>query len=117
MAEPICVICKGTGSVEGRICPGCNGSGKETGFFSSTKAYVEEIYAKMPVATKLIYTHQVVAVIDATEYVALVGAAKDGLRVIVSCGVVDLVSTGKIYLDLMAIFGSSPITKAAIMAL
>jgi len=117
MAEAICISCNGIGSVEGRTCASCNGSGRETGFFNSMKVYVEEICTKMPTAVKLIYTHQIVAVVNPTEYAALVDAAKDGLRIIVSCGVVDLNPTGKIYANLMAIFGSSPITKAAITAL
>jgi len=117
MSEPVCIICHGTGSVEGRVCPGCHGSGKETGFFSSTKAYVEEIFGKLPSGSKLTYTSQILAVINATEYAALVDAAKDGLRIHLSCGVLDLDHAGAIYANLMAIFGSSPITKAAIEAL
>ena len=81
-----------------------------TDFFVAT-------YLKLPVGTKLVYSHKIVAVINATEYAALVDAAKDGLRLIISCGVVDLDHAGAIYANLMAIFGSSPITKAAIEAL
>jgi hypothetical protein len=83
----------------------------------ATTDFFEATNLKLPVGTKLVYAFKIVEVINATEYAALVDAAKDGLRIILSCGVVDLVHTGKIYLDLMAIFGSSPITKAAIEAL
>jgi len=79
-----------------------------------TTDFYESTSRKLPEGTKLTYAFKIVAVIDATEYAALVDPAKDGLRIILSCGVVDLVHTGKIYEDLMAIFGSSPITKAAI---
>ena len=79
-----------------------------------TTDFYESTTMKLPVGTKLVHTFKIVEVIDATEYAALVNAAKDGLRIHLSCGVVDLVHTGKIYENLMAIFGSSPITKAAI---
>lgn len=82
-----------------------------------TTDFYESTSMRLPAGTKIIYTFKIVEVIDAAEYAALVDAAKDGLRIILSCGVLDLVATGKIYLDLIAIFGSSPITKAAIEAL
>jgi hypothetical protein len=87
-------------------CPRCDGT---------SRLVIGEMFIGN--VTKLIYTHQIVAIINPTEYASLGEAAKDGLRIILSCGLVDLVHTGNIYLNLMAIFGSSPITKAAITAL
>jgi len=120
--ERVCQRCSGTGvetvvidGVSTEIsCVGCGGDGA-----MESPLYIDftAMNAKLPNAFKLIFTYQIVEVIDATEYAALVDAAKDGLRIILSCGVVDLIHTGKIYLNLMAIFGSSPITKAAIEAL
>jgi hypothetical protein len=84
--------------------------GATTDFFEATNL-------KLPVGTKLVYAFKIVEIINATEYAALVDAAKDGLRIHLSCGVLDLDHSGQIYANLMAIFGSSPITKAAIEAL
>lgn len=113
----VCPHCNGTGVLDGITCSYCLGTGIAKGIYDTILANGAATVTKLPEGTKLVYTFKIVEVIDATEYAALVDAAKDGLRIILSCGVVDLVSTGKIYLDLMAIFGSSPITKAAIEAL
>lgn len=117
MDTPICLLCEGTGTYGGGMCPTCKGTGKAVGIMEQIQGYGKVTFEKQPTATKLIYTFKIVEIIDDAEYAALVDPAKDGWRIILSCGVVDLVHTGKIYLDLMAIFGSSPITKAAIEAL
>ena len=116
MAQPgyKCPICLGSGIYKGTTCFVCGGDGR------LDNSLLDTILIKtfsLPIATKLIYSYQVVEVINPTEYASLVDAAKDGLRIILSCGVLDLVHTGNIYLNLMAIFGNSPITKAAITAL
>lgn len=121
MAHPTipCFRCNGTGVYKGESCDGCIGTGliAPGDIHLVTYAYVRTLFLQASSAIKPIFAYQIVEVINATEYAALVDAAKDGLRIILSCGVVDLVHTGNIYLNLMAIFGSSPITKAAIEAL
>jgi dUTPase len=110
-----CNACEGTGLINGETCFLCGGSG--TLMQSGILAHVSAKLQAQPTGVKLVYTHKIVAVIDAAEYAALADASKDGLRMIMSCGVVDLDHAGQIYANLMAIFGSSPITKAAIEAL
>lgn len=113
-----CSRCNGTGIYEGNSCVPCGGTGRiEAMGHRIVEAYAESIYVKQPTATKLIYAYQIVEVINATEYTALVDAAKDRLRIHLSCGVLDLDHLGQIYANLMAIFASSPITKAAIESL
>jgi hypothetical protein len=108
-----CPHCLGTKLIEGNTCGNCNGSG----LAEKEVINITDIVDKLPNATKLIYSYQIVEIINPTEYASLVDAAKDGLRIILSCGVLDLVHTGQIYANLIAIFGSKPITKAAIEAL
>mgnify|MGYP003395956002 CR=1 FL=1 len=55
--------------------------------------------------------------IDPAEYAALIEASKDGVRIILMCGTVDIGKSSKIYSYLTAIFANSPITLAAIEAL
>jgi hypothetical protein len=68
-----------------------------------------------PMNQDLIYSFEVLKIINPTEYAALGDAAKDGLRIILSCGLLDL--SGVIRTNLLAIFASSPITKAALESL
>jgi hypothetical protein len=112
-----CFACNGTGIVDGLSCAACSGSGLVTPRTVHEKILSASLALATGGAAKFILSYKIVEVIDATEYAALVDAAKDGLRIIMSCGVVDLDHTGQIYANLMAIFGSSPITKAAIEAL
>jgi hypothetical protein len=60
---------------------------------------------------------EVLNVVDPTEYAALPEASKDAVRLIISCGTLDLAGTGKVMQYLNAIFANSPITKAAINSL
>jgi hypothetical protein len=120
MSEPIqlmmvCPICRGVGNgVDDQgnptgTCVRCNGTGREN--------WGALVYPKLPTSITLVFTYQIVEAINQTEYAALGDAAKDILRIILSCGSVNLDHTGKIYTDLMTIFANSPTTKAAITAL
>jgi len=125
----VCQVCGGDGLIPDQNsadrpqpeipCSTCKGTGEILSGLKLNDLWdkILVINGKMPNATKIIFTYQIVEVINATEYAALVDAAKDGLRIHLSCGVLDLDHSGQIYANLMAIFGSSPITKAAIEAL
>jgi hypothetical protein len=54
--------------------------------------------------------------VDATEYAALVDAAKDGLRIILSVGILYLGTGSKQLVNLQAIFPSG-VTRTALNAL
>lgn len=52
--------------------------------------------------------------IDPTEYAALPLASQDGVKIILSCGMVNMAHDGLLYGYLSSIFVASPITLAAI---
>ena len=114
-----CFVCGGDGttwraSQTGNICDNCAGTGWVAG---PDLPILDTILDRLPTGVKLVYSYQIVSVVDPTEYAALVDAAKDGLRIILSCGILDLDHSGQIYTNLIAIFNSSPVTLAAIEAL
>jgi len=73
--------------------------------------------AGSPLTSRFVYTYDILECIDPTEYAALVEAAKDGLRIILSCGIVDLSSTSSIRANLNLIFPVGKITRTKLDAL
>lgn len=66
-----------------------------------------------PLHTKVIPSYIVLDCIEPSEYTALADAAKDGLRIILSCGQVDISGTSIVRARLNAIFPSG-ITRTKI---
>jgi len=61
------------------------------------------------------YTSEILACVDPTEYAALVDTAKDGLRIILACGVVNMTPGSILRTQLFQIFPSG-VTYNALMA-
>lgn len=105
----ICNTCGGCGFVPSTTefgigttpCVSCKGTG----------------YSRWDDFENLSPTCKVASCINSTEYLALTDAAKDGVKIVLSCGFVDMREGQWARTTLLAIFGSSPITKAAIEAL
>ena len=65
---------------------------------------------------KLIPTWEVASCIDSAEYMALVDAAKDGVKILLSCGFVDMTTGFWPRTTLWAIFGQASITRAELIS-
>lgn len=104
----VCGYCKGTGKVgttignpEGDTCYICEGTGHfEWGRFND-----------------LVPTCKVASCMNSTEYQALVDAAKDGVKIVLSCGFVDMRDGQWARTTLWAIFGPASATRAALIAM
>jgi hypothetical protein len=140
-----CVDCKGTGadehpagvwvngvyvpSVPGQ-CVRCGGTGYEREDILTTEEVNEakiaaaeaKISADLSIALATVGANKyfpawiVLDCVNATEYAALVDAAKDGLRIILSVGVLFLGTGSKQLANLRAIFPSG-VTRTALDAL
>lgn len=62
-------------------------------------------------------TCKVASCINTTEYQTLVDVAKDGVRIVLSCGFVDMREGQWARTTLWAIFGANSLTRAALIAM
>ena len=84
IVQSICKDCGGDGLRSGGIppsstdeCGDCNGTG-----------YIEVGRVVLP--TNIFHSHEVLECIDVTEYAELTDAQQDGVKLLLSCGYVDL---------------------------
>ena len=112
----MCQNCHGTGkqgiSPDEVDCERCDGIGtiNADGFIGNIKERVDLLANLSP-------TCKVAGCIDSTEYLALVNAAKDGVKIVLSCGFVDMRDGEWARTTLFAIFGAQSVTRAALIAM
>ena len=110
-----CAHCNGTGIYTGGLgsgptenpCLNCGGSGvidASTGTLSGLFDHISP-------------TCMVASCIDSAEYLALVDPAKDGVKVVLSCGFVDMRDGQWARTTLFSIFGVNSLTRAALIAM
>ena len=96
MPEIPCYTCGGSGEYPvGTTCPTCGGDGDVTavGTHSIAQAYAQEINSKvaaLALNVNVFHSYQIIEALDTDEYDALTDTQKDGVKVLLSCGRVDL---------------------------
>jgi len=116
-----CEYCNGTGEVAGSPCSHCEGTGRQslrTDAHDQTEWHVKRVVDVFGIDVDNIFpSYKIVECIDATEYDGLTDAQKDGVKVLLMCGFVDL-NTGKPgRTRLLSWFGAESDTVAALQAL
>jgi hypothetical protein len=100
----VCSYCKGTGKslmTVGEDCYICGGTGHfEWGRFNT-----------------LVPTCKVASCINSTEYLALSDPAKDGVKIVLSCGFVDMGDGQWARTTLFTIFDEASVTRVALIAM
>ena len=86
-------VCGGTGLIEGEPCPfGCNGTGLVdlwTGQPDQTEYPLKYMLANL-IEDNVFLSYKILECIDMDEYGELTDAQKDGVKVLLSCGRIDL---------------------------
>ena len=112
------------------MCQNCHGSGKQgippdevdcercdgVGTVNSD-GFIGEIRNKVDLFTNLSPTCKVASCIDPTEYLALVAASKDGVKIVLSCGLVDMRDGQWARTTLFAIFNEQSATRINLIAM
>lgn len=110
-----CAHCNGTGIYAGGFgsgppenpCLNCGGSG----VISTSTGVLSGLFDNIsPTCT-------VAGCMNSTEYLALPDAAKDGVKIVLSCGFVDMREGQWARTTLFAIFGVNSLTRAALIAM
>ena len=114
----VCNNCKGTGTtgVEPDIitCVSCLGTGIR---ITDPSGAIQDILTGISVFNNLSPTCKVASCIDSAEYLVLVDAAKDGVKIVLSCGFVDMREDQWARTVLFQIFGESTLTRASLIAM
>lgn len=111
-----CTNCGKTGFKDGEICRVCYGQGilpvrYPFSHLLKYAAFINDIFLNLSPTCK------VAGCIDSTEYFALSDAAKDGVKIVLSCGFVDMRDGQWARNTLWAIFGAQSVTRAALIAM
>ena len=107
--DVVCSICKGTGELWrdgpfGNMCGHCGGTGTE-----NSGDIVE--------STGIFRSYEILEALDVDEYNALTATQKDGVKVLLSCGLVDLNDGKAGRVRLWNWFGAESTTVANLTAL
>ena len=122
MATILCVSCHGTGQIGGVSCALCGGDGERDAFavWGMTEAHkisMFQIIANHVLATNVFHSYEVEPCLDGTEYNALTDTQKEGVKIILSCGRVDLSDGASMKTRLWNWFGAESTTVANLTAL
>jgi len=116
-----CEYCDGTGEVAGSPCSYCEGTGRQslrTDAHDQTEWNVKAIVDGLGLSQTLLFpSYRILECIDATEYNGLTDAQKDGVKVLLSCTIVDLNDGMAGKTRLWDWFGAESVTVAALQAL
>lgn len=114
-ASNLCPNCGGNGLDGVDFCLPCNG----TGFVSSQgeSLYRKGIQEAVVLPTNVFRSHEVEPCLDGTEYNALTDAQKEGVKIILSCGRVDLSDGASTKTRLWNWFGAESTTVANLTTL
>ena len=114
-----CWCCKGTGirsgsNIPNQTCPYCNGEGYTDALLTLD---LSMITGKLPLATKPVYTYQILEATDSDEYTALNANKKTWYDLFISAGILDM-SDGSKARDLFLswIFPEGKVSHTAILA-
>jgi hypothetical protein len=78
---------------------------------------LDDLYGKITFGANVFHSHVVLECLDATEYNALTDAEKDGVKTLLSCGLVDLNDGKAGKVRLWSWFGAESTTVANLTAL
>ena len=124
----LCPFCT-EGIADGSTCTYCAGSGKidltdykfrllaESNFRAAAGAVWDALTSNTTLPGNVFRSYLILEALDATEYNALTAAQKDGVRIILSCGLVDLNDGKAGKVRLWSLFGEESTTVANLTAL
>ena len=116
MAIVECSACNGTGYIgEGQTeCEQCRGLGQ---YDTDWVGVLRKFSARVGLPSYVFHSYEILETIDYTEYTNLTDEQKDGMRILLSCGRVDLNDGKAGKVRLWGMFGEGTTTRANLEAL